>query len=99
VGFLDIWTGILSQIESYVNTWLSEAEIEYDLEGLPIKVTDYLGWHGFFWIEAGLPNKDVFMKIMISWVHASVFSHWKENKEPEVECGGKSIQLVSSYNS
>jgi hypothetical protein len=35
----------------------------------------------------------------ISLINASVYRHWMQNKEPEVECGGKSIQLVSSYSS
>jgi hypothetical protein len=94
--FLKTWTRILSQIEIYVKTWLHEAEIEYDLEGLPLKVVDYLGGHGFFWIEEGLPNKVVFTKIMISWVHASVFSHWKQDKELEVEYEGESMLRSSS---
>jgi hypothetical protein len=35
---------------------------------------------------------------MISLVNTPIFSQM-QNKEPGVECGGKSIQLVSSYSS
>jgi hypothetical protein len=45
------------------------------------------------------PDYDELEEERISLVNASVFSHWMQNKESEVECEGKSIQLVSSYSS